>query len=443
MDKELSLLAHPVHSPLRGELVPPGDKSISHRALILSSLAEGESTVLDLLEAEDVKATAAACRQLGADIQADGRATRIRGCGKSGLKPPARILDTGNSGTAMRLLAGVLAGQGFDSELTGDESLRRRPMRRIVTPLARMGARIETTVDGTAPLRIHGNPALRGIDYHAPVSSAQVKSCLLLSGLYATGSTCVTEPQPSRDHTERMLPVYGMPVTDPCCVRGGQALQAAEFQVPGDISSAAFFLVAAAMVPGSDILLRNVGINPTRDGILRVLQAMGARLDIIDSRAFGREPVADIRIRHSAALKGIDIPETWVPALIDELPAIMVLAATIDGTTRVRGAAELRVKESDRLAVMASGLERLGVRLKEHQDGIDIEGGHVAGGEVDGAGDHRCAMSFSVLGQASAGSILVRGARHIDTSYPEFPQHLVSLGGQLEVHSAPRPGASK
>ena len=435
MDSAQSLFTCPAPAPLRGELVPPGDKSISHRALILSALAEGESTLIDLLDAEDVEATASACRQLGARIWLDGRLTRVRGCGGAGLRPPTQVLDMGNSGTAMRLLAGVLAGQNFDTEMTGDQSLRRRPMRRIVEPLSRMGARIETTVDGTAPLSIHGNPRLQGIDYHLPVASAQVKSCLLLSGLYASGSTCVTEPHTSRDHTERMLPVFGVPVRQPCCVQGGSPLRAGEVRVPADISSAAFFMVAAAMVPGSDIVLRNVGINPTREGIIRVMQAMGARLDILDHCDFGREPVATIRIRHTRDLAGTDIPESWVPSLIDELPAIMVLAAVTRGTTRIRGAAELRVKESDRLAVMAQGLEALGVRLKEYGDGIDIEGGPVQGGEVDGAGDHRCAMSFSVLGQASAGSLTIRGAHHIDTSYPRFPEHLSMLGGQIEPHA--------
>jgi len=435
----LILITAPLATPLQGELVPPGDKSISHRALILASLARGESALDGLLEAEDVKATANACRQLGADIWTDGAITRVRGTGDGGLKAPGRILDMGNSGTAMRLLAGVLAAQEFNSELTGDDSLCRRPMRRIVEPLSRMGADIKTTAAGTAPLRIRGNPSLQGIDYHLPVASAQIKSCLLLSGLFAGGSTCVTEPQKSRDHTEKMLPLFGVQLQAPCCVRGGSRLTAARIRIPADVSSAAFFLVAAAMVPGSDLLLRGVGINATRDGIIRVMQAMGVDLSIHDRRMFGEEPVADIRVRYTPGIHGIDIPRSWVPSLIDELPAIMVLAAVSSGITRIRGAAELRVKESDRLAVMAQGLETLGVQAKELEDGIDIAGGLVQGGKVDGAGDHRCAMSFCILGQVASTPLAVHGATHVNTSYPTFPDHLLAVGGNLQAQSALTP----
>jgi 3-phosphoshikimate 1-carboxyvinyltransferase len=406
---------------------------------MFASLAHGESLIEDLLIAEDVLATANACRQLGASIDINGRHTRVLGTGEQGLKGPAHALDMGNSGTAMRLLAGVLSAQSFDCELTGDESLSRRPMRRIVDPLSLMGARIETSSRGTAPLRIHGNPGLRGIEYHLPVASAQIKSCLLLAGIYASGRTCVWEPQKSRDHTERMLPIFGVQVEEPCCVSGGVKLMAADVKVPADISSAAFFLVAAAMVPDSDVVLRNVGLNPTRDGILRVLQAMGADIDIGNHRVFGAEPVGDIRVRYSRAIEGISIPEEWVPSLIDELPVIMAMAAAIPGTTRIRGATELRVKESDRLSVMAQGLAGLGVRLQEHEDGIDITGGAVQGGETDGAGDHRCAMSFGILGQVAEGPLLVRGARQINTSYPEFAQHLRALGGSAEARAVSPP----
>jgi len=436
----LILQSTPLGTPLRGELTPPGDKSISHRALILASLARGESTIDGLLEAEDIKATANACQQLGAGISSRHAITRVGGIGDSGLTTPARILDMGNSGTAMRLLAGVLAAQAFDSELTGDESLRRRPMRRIVAPLALMGADIETTPEGTAPLHIRGNANLRGIDYQLPVPSAQIKSCLLLAGLFASGMTCVREPQRSRDHTEKMLPLFGVDLHAPCCVRGGSRLSATHVKVPADISSAAFFLVAAAMIPGSDLLLSAVGVNGTRDGILRVLKAMGSDVHVENLRVFGKEPVADIRIRYAAGLRGIDIPEAWVPTLIDELPAIMVLAATASGVSRISGAAELRVKESDRLAVMARGLQRLGVRAKELQDGIEIEGGMVNGGEVDGAGDHRCAMSFCILGQVAHSPVLVHGAAQINTSYPEFPDHLRKMGGDVGVLAEPTSG---
>jgi 3-phosphoshikimate 1-carboxyvinyltransferase len=420
-------------APLRGELTPPGDKSISHRALILASLAIGESRIAGLLESADVLATAQACRQLGATIQTSARLTRVNGTGEGGLRAPAGPLDMGNSGTAIRLLTGVLAAQSFDSELIGDASLSRRPMRRIVEPLARMGARIETGPNGTPPLHVAGNPKLRGIDYHLPVASAQVKSCVLLAGLYASGTTCVSEPLKSRDHTERMLPLFGVPVAAPCCVHGGAVLTAAQVAVPSDISSAAFFLVAAAMVGGSDLLLRQVGLNETRSGILRVLERMGADLNLSEPREFGAEAVADVRVRYRPGLRGIDIPADWIPSLIDELPAIMALASAAEGTTRIRGAEELRVKESDRLAVMARGLAELGVSVREYPDGIDIEGGRVDGGEVDGAGDHRCAMSFCVLGQVAEGAVIVNGASQIDTSYPEFTHHLAAVGGAIET----------
>lgn len=429
------LLTAPLANPLSGEFIPPGDKSISHRALILGSLARGETTIRGLLEAEDIKATAEACRQLGADISPQGEITRVLGTGDKGLEPPDRILDMGNSGTAMRLLSGVLAAQGFDSELTGDDSLCRRPMRRIVEPLIRMGASIETTPEGTAPLRIHGNTRLRGIDYQLPVASAQIKSCLLLAGLFAAGSTCIAEPQKSRDHTEKMLPQFGVQLHAPCCVTGGSRLNGAHIEIPADISSAAFFLVAAAMVPDSDLLLRKVGINSTRDGVLRVLARMGADLSIENRQMFGQEPVADIRIRYRPGIRGIDIPPGWVPSLIDELPAIMALAAVASGATRISGAAELRVKESDRLSVMARGLEALGVTAKESRDGIEITGGAVKGGVVDGAGDHRCAMSFCVLGQVASAPVTVRGATHVNTSYPAFADHLRSVGGHVRVES--------
>lgn len=433
----VKLRTHPVVHGLEGELTSPGDKSISHRALILGSLASGETLIQGLLQAEDVKATATACRHLGAEIWQSQGLTHVRGIADVGMTAPVCALNMGNSGTAMRLLAGVLAAQPFESVLLGDASLSRRPMRRIVEPLTGMGARIETGAGGVPPLIIHGNPALKGIHYQLPVASAQVKSCLLLAGLYATGRTCVTEPGKSRDHTERMLPAFGVNIAEPCCVSGGNRLRGTRLAVPGDISSAAFFLAAAVMVPGSDLWLRNVGLNSTRDGMLRVLAAMGADIAITDRRLYGQEEVADIHIRHSHRVAGVDIPESWVPSLIDELPVIMALAAITPGLTRIRGAAELRVKESDRIAVMARGLETLGVHLEEHSDGIDIEGGEIGSGVVDGAGDHRCAMSFAVLGQVAKGAVVIDGCSHINTSYPEFTSHLRSLGGQVEVLQTP------
>ena len=430
----MMLATSPASSPLLGELTPPGDKSISHRALIFACLARGQSRVTGLLDSADVKATANACRQLGMGMRQDQETLVLEGVGEAGLSAPQSPLDMGNSGTAMRLLAGVLAAQPFDSVLTGDESLSRRPMTRIVKPLTMMGARIETAGGGTPPLRISGNPDLQGIDYPSPIASAQVKSCVLLAGLYAQGRTTVTEPLKSRDHTEKMLPAFGVDLQGNCAVVGGSALLGASVHVPGDISSAAFFMVAATMVPGSDLLLRNVGLNQTRDGIVRVLQAMGADLSIQERRQQGGEEVGDIRVRYAGRLKGITIPVELVPSLIDELPVILALAAVSQGTTILRGAAELRVKESDRLAVMAQGLEILGVSLQEYPDGVDIQGSDIQGGQVDGAGDHRCAMSFAVLGQLAAADVLVTGAENIDTSYPCFVRDLSRIGGSVRVH---------
>jgi len=425
------LVAEPAGGPLQGELTPPGDKSGSHRAVIFARLAQGQSRIRGLLESEDVQATANACRQLGMTARQEAGEWVLEGVGRQGLQAPAAPLDMGNSGTAMRLLAGVLAAQPFDSELIGDASLSRRPMKRIVGPLGLMGARIETAEGGRPPLRISGTPRLRGIDYESPIASAQVKSCLLLAGLYASGHTTVREPLQSRNHTELMLPAFGVPLYGSCGVQGGSSLRGADLRVPADISSAAFLMVAAALVPGSDLLLCDVGLNETRDGIIQVLRAMGADLAVQHPRRFGGEAVGDIRIRYAGRLEGVDIPEALVPSLIDELPVILALAATAAGTTRLRGAAELRVKESDRLAVMARGLQALGVRLEEYPDGMDVEGGAIGSGQVDGAGDHRCAMSFSVLGQVAGGAVTVSGCENIDTSYPGFVADLTRVGGNV------------
>ncbi len=425
------LTAGPTGAPLSGELTPPGDKSISHRAVILASLATGQSRIEGLLDSEDVRATVNACRQLGMTLREDGDDLLLDGVGVHGLSAPLAALDMGNSGTAMRLLAGVLAAQPFCSELIGDRSLNARPMRRIVHPLALMGARIQTAESGTPPLLISGNSQLQGIHYKSPVASAQVKSCLLLAGLYAQGETWVSEPRKSRDHTEKMLPSFGVPLTDHGAVSGGSRLIATHVRVPGDISSAAFFMAAAVMLPGSSLTLNKVGLNETRDGIIRVLEAMGADLQIVNRRMYGEEAVGDILIRHKGRLQGIDIPLPWIPSLIDELPIIMALAAVSDGLTRIRGAEELRVKESDRIAVMARGLESMGVRLTEYPDGMDIEGGAIRGGRVDGAGDHRCAMSFCILGQLADSDLEVRGCGNIDTSYPGFVHDLKSAGGRV------------
>jgi len=426
------LKTEPAASPLKGELTPPGDKSISHRSLIFGCLAAGETRVEGLLESEDVHATAEACRQLGMQMRREGDVLVLEGVGEHGLTAPSAALDMGNSGTAMRLLAGVLAAQPFESTLVGDESLSQRPMNRIVKPLRMMGASIETGEGGTPPLKMLGDSSgLQGMVYDSPVASAQVKSCLLLAGLYAEGETRVNEPLKSRDHTEKMLPAFGVELVGECGVNGGSRLRGTSLRVPADISSAAFFLVAGALVPGSELLLRNVGLNETRDGIVRVLQAMGADLTVENARVSGGEKVADLRIRYAGRLHGTEIPVEIVPSLIDELPVILALAATCKGRTRLRGAAELRVKESDRLAVMARGLETLGVELEEFEDGMDVIGGAIGAGTVDGAGDHRCAMSFCVLGLVASGPVTVFGCHNINTSYPGFVHDLSLLGGNV------------
>ena len=427
------LEAAPAKSGIRGEITPPGDKSMSHRALIFSSLASGRSELSGLLESEDTLATMKACEQLGAVVERGPERIFISGTGGALKAPKDGLLDMGNSGTAMRLLAGVLSGQGFDCTLSGDASLNGRPMRRIVVPLTLMGADITATAAGTAPLLIRACKGLHGIDYVSPVASAQIKSCVLLAGLFASGTTRVEEPRLSRDHTERMLPKFGVDLPSPCTVVGGSRLHATRFAVPADISSAVFALAAAAMLPGSDVVVRQVGLNPTRTGFLRCLEMMGAQLEISNQSGASTEPVGDVRLAYNGRLQGIDVPESLVPDMIDEMPVLMALAATASGVTRIRGAAELRVKESDRIAVMANGLRKLGVELQEYPDGIDIHGGRVSGGRVESAGDHRCAMSFAVLGLAASGRIQIENAQFIATSYPGFTRDMRQLGADMRA----------
>jgi len=427
------LTVEPLETGLHGEITPPGDKSISHRVLIFASLAAGRSDLRGVLESEDTLATLKACEQLGAGVERSAGRIRIEGTGGKLQQPTGATLEMGNSGTAMRLLAGVLSGQAFECTLSGDASLNRRPMRRIVAPLRLMGAHIQPTAQGTAPLRIRAADGLRGIEYTSPVASAQIKSCVLLAGLYANGVTRVHEPRLSRDHTERLLPLFGVDLPAPRSVTGGARLQAAAYAVPGDISSAVFALAAAALQPGSQIVVRRVGLNPTRTGFLDCLQEMGAHLRVKDHPDGSAEPVGDIELVFSGPLSGINVPESRVADMIDELPLLMAVAATAAGMTRIRGAAELRVKESDRLAVMAAGLRELGVELQEYQDGIDIKGGAVKGGHVDSAGDHRCAMSFAVLGLAASAPVVIDGAQYISTSYPGFCADLNRLGARLQI----------
>jgi 3-phosphoshikimate 1-carboxyvinyltransferase len=409
--------------PLRGEVRVPGDKSISHRAIMLAALADGSTMIRGFLEGEDTRATARAFAAMGVRIEAPAPSERIvHGVGLHGLRAPTHVIDCGNAGTGMRLLAGVLAGQRFATTLSGDASLSRRPMRRVIEPLQRMGATIESAAGGLPPLRIAASGGLRGIDYQLPVASAQVKSAILLAGLYAHGTTRVREPHPTRDYTERMLAAFGWPIRFDAGwaeLEGGQRLRASDIAVPADFSSAAFFLVAASVVPGSELLLRDVGMNPRRTGLLRVLRAMGADVEELHARTVGGEPVADLRVRH-AALHGIDVPEAAVPDMIDEFPTLFVAAAVASGTTRVRGAAELRVKESDRIAVMARGLRALGVAIDETPDGAVVQGGTIRGGGADSAGDHRGAMSFAVAGAVATHDVRIGDCANVATSFPGF-----------------------
>ena len=408
---------------LAGRVRVPGDKSISHRSVMLGSLAEGETRVSGLLEGEDVLSTLGAFRAMG--VRAEGPDMGklvIHGVGLHGLKPPQSALDMGNSGTAMRLMAGILAGQAFDSELVGDESLTKRPMKRVAEPLGRMGAVIQTAEGGRPPLKIKGSQKLHGIEYQMPMASAQVKSSLLLAGLYAQGKTVVTEPAPTRDHTERMLRGFGYSVRTEgarISLHGGGRLKACNIDIPADISSATFFLVGASIAPGSDLLLEHVGINPTRIGVLNILRLMGANLELLNAREAGGEPVADIRVR-SARLYGIRIPEDQVPLAIDEFPALFIAAACASGETVLTGAHELRVKESDRIAVMAQGLKQLGIDARENPDGIVIKGGLLQGGEIDSHGDHRIAMSFAMAGLCASGPVKIHDCKNVDTSFPGF-----------------------
>ncbi|MCP4288923.1 MAG: 3-phosphoshikimate 1-carboxyvinyltransferase [Gammaproteobacteria bacterium] len=406
-----------------GRLRVPGDKSISHRAIMLGSLASGVTRVSGFLEGEDSLATLEAFRRMGVNIAGptNGKLT-IEGVGMEGLRAPDSALDLGNSGTSMRLLSGLMAGQNFSVTLTGDSSLSSRPMRRITEPLARMGAHIETSAKGTAPLRIDSNGTLNGISYSMPVASAQVKSCLLLAGLYADGETCVSEPAPTRDHTERMLRGFGYEVRrddNRISLNGGGELTASDLDIPADISSAAFFLVGATIAEGSDLLLEHVGINPTRDGVINILRLMGADIEVLNERQAGGEPVADLRVR-SAKLRGVTIPVDQVPLAIDEFPALFVAAACADGETVLTGAEELRVKESDRIQVMADGLQALGVDAYPTDDGMVIKGGQIKGGRVRSHGDHRIAMAFSMAALRAAGQIVVEDCDNVTTSFPGF-----------------------
>lgn len=440
--------------PLRGRLRVPGDKSISHRAVMLGAIAEGITEIQGFLEGEDCLATVRAMSALGVTITGPQAGyVVIHGVGRQGLKAPRTPLDLGNSGTALRLLAGLLCGQGFACELTGDASLSRRPMRRITGPLSQMGARIETHPEGTPPLHIRPVTGLSGIDYTMPQASAQVKSALLLAGLYAQGQTCVTESAPTRDHTERMLAGLGYALTREggrICLEGGGRLRATHLEVPADISSAAFFMVGAAIAPGSDLILEHVGVNPTRTGIIDILRMMGAEIELMNPATSGGEPVADIRV-HASFLHGITIEDGLVARAIDEFPTLFIAAACAQGETVLRGASELRVKESDRIQVMADGLTALGVQAMPTPDGMIIQGlGHgagltagvdlitnesrlITGGTIASHGDHRVAMAFAMAGLRARKAITITDCANVNTSFPGFAQAARSVGLNLTV----------
>ncbi len=426
---------------LRGRFRVPGDKSISHRSVMLGALAEGTTRVGGFLEGADALATLNAFRSMGVDVEGPQHGQlRIRGVGLHGLQAPAAPMDMGNSGTSMRLLAGLLAGQGFDSALTGDPSLSRRPMRRVTDPLSQMGARIDTSEQGTAPLRIHGGQRLQGIRYDMPVASAQVKSSLLLAGLYAQGETWVREPAVTRDHTERMLEGFGYPVLRDkgwVGIAGGGMLRGTSIDVPADISSAAFFVVGACIAAESEVILEHVGVNPTRTGVLDILSLMGADIELRNRRTVGGEPVADIRV-HASRLRGIAIPQRLVPLAIDEFPALFIAAACAEGTTVLTGAEELRVKESDRIAVMAEGLQTLGVDAQATEDGMIIHGGPIGGGTVHSHHDHRIAMSFAMAGLRASAPIRIHDCDNVATSFPGFAELARRSGLRLDVAGGDR-----
>lgn len=411
---------------LTGRIRVPGDKSISHRSIMLGSLAEGTTQVSGFLQGEDCLCTLQAFRAMGVQIEGpseDGKLT-IQGVGLRGLTVPDAALDMGNSGTSMRLMSGLMSGQAFDVRMTGDSSLSKRPMKRVTLPLALMGARIDATEQGTPPLNVHGGRALKGIHYPMPMASAQVKSALLLAGLYAEGETSVTEPAPTRDHTERMLRGFGYTVhTDGnrISLQGGGKLTATTIDVPSDISSAAFFMVGASIAEGSDLVIEHVGMNPTRTGVIEILRLMGANLELLNLREVGGEPVADIRVR-SAKLQGIRIPEALVPLAIDEFPVLFVAAACAEGETVLTGAEELRVKESDRIQVMADGLQACGIQAQPTPDGIIIQGGLLTGARINSHNDHRIAMSFSMAGLGATSPMQIDDCATVNTSFPGFVQ---------------------
>ncbi len=421
-----------------GSLAVPGDKSISHRALMLGGIARGTTRISGFLDSADCRATLEALRALGVQVDRPGSGeVLVTGAGPGGLRPSASKLDMGNAGTAMRLFMGLLAGQAFDSTLIGDESLMRRPMERVAKPLRLMGARIDTE-QGHPPVHLRGSTALRAIDYTLPMASAQVKSAILLAGLHANGITRVTEPAPTRDHTERMLQAFGVELERAgasVTLRGGQTLRGTAINVPGDISSAAFFVVAGCLAAKSGLTVRGVGVNPTRTGLIDMLRLMGADIEVRPLTGTGSEPIADITVR-ATPLRGVVLPEHLVPLAIDELPVFFIAAACAQGETLVTGAGELRVKESDRLAAMATGLAAVGVQCELLSDGIRIQGGSLRGGRVHSHGDHRVAMAFAIASARATAPIEIDDVANVGTSFPDFPAAARAIGLRLHEQGA-------
>ncbi|MBD3611139.1 MAG: 3-phosphoshikimate 1-carboxyvinyltransferase [Hydrogenovibrio crunogenus] len=423
---------------IKGRIRVPGDKSISHRSIMLGSIAEGVTQVTGFLEGDDSLATLKAFQAMGVEIEGPNQGNvTIHGVGLKGLKKPDHPLDMGNSGTAMRLMAGILAGQDFECELIGDASLSKRPMKRVTSPLADMGARIDTAEGGKPPLKIHPSSDLKGIDYTLPMASAQVKSCVLLAGLYAEGETTVIEPAPTRDHTERMLNGFGYPVQSEkldemqtkVTLAGGGKLTAKNIDVPSDISSAAFFMVAAAVAEEADLVIEHVGINPTRTGVIDILKLMGADITLENEATVGGEPVADVRIK-SSKLKGIKIPEALVPLAIDEFPVLFVAAASAEGQTILSGAEELRVKECDRIQVMADALVAVGIDAQPTEDGMIINGGlqKAQSAEIQSHHDHRISMAMTIAGLNAVSEITIDDCANVRTSFPTFIELANTVG---------------
>lgn len=421
------MLFHKSH-PLKGEITVPGDKSISHRGIMLGALANGTTSITNFLKGADCLSTISCFQKMGIEIEETENEIRVHGKGLHGLSAPKEILDAGNSGTTTRLISGILAGQNFSCDLTGDASIQKRPMKRIMTPLSMMGADITSVHNnGCAPLHIKGAP-LKGISYQSPVASAQVKSCVLFAGLYADGKTSVTEPFLSRNHSELMLSSFGASVQTcgtTATIEPEPVLTAQKVEVPGDISSAAFFIAAGLLIPGSELLIKNVGINPTRDGILRVCRQMGANLELLNTRTQCGEPVADILVKHSE-LNGTVIEGDLIPTLIDELPVIAVMAACANGETIIRNAEELKVKESNRLEIIVHHLSEMGCDITGTEDGMIIRGGKPLHGAVlDSHLDHRIAMSFAVAGLVADGETEITNADCVNISYPGFYRDLL------------------